>query len=754
MTRLYRVSFLLMFTAAVFVALSACAQPLQLTKNNMQKYSIVISDDAGKNDKTAAIVLQKIIKQSMSVDLPLLNESVYHAGNPAIVIGKANLTKKLTEYAQLKDDGYALVIKDGNVYIAGKSGHAAEYGVYYFAEQYLGCRKYDAGPALISNAEKVTLPQSVSFVSNPSFIYRESYYPAGNNAEYLNWHALQRFEDLWGLWGHSYFKLVPPKKYFSLHPEYYALVNGSRKATQLCLSNPHVLEIVVAALKQRMIDNPDALYWSISPEDGGGYCTCDLCQKTDKADGAPSGSLIKFVNQVAAAFPDKKITTLAYGYTAKAPLNTRPAANVVILLSTIDAYREQPLKDIPSAADFRKNLEDWNKKSQNIFVWDYCTQFTNYVSPFPAIHNAAADFSYFNQQHISGVFEQGSGETYADCAELNSYVQAKLLWNASLDVQTLITDFCKGYYQGGADFVLQYLQSVKQNLDKSNRHLDIYGNPILEMKSFLQPEVIVAYKNLLDKAVNAATDPVVKVRIQRLGLPLEYAALQQSRSFGPEEYGFLQSGKSKLQYEVKPDFLKRVTDFVTLAKSSGVKELSEGGLTPDTYLAEWNGIFKQAWPVNLAYNAKLTLQYPFAEDYPAKGLRTLTDGMTGFGDFSYNWLCFYGTDMVADMDAGKELSFSVIKLHFLDDPRHWIFLPKSVQVAYSADGVHYSDWVTQTTVAQAEHDSLSIKAYTFELKAKARFIKVMAKNNATLPEWRNYSNKKPMVACDEVFVLP
>ncbi|QEC73975.1 DUF4838 domain-containing protein [Arachidicoccus ginsenosidivorans] len=82
---------------------------------------------------------------------------------------------------------------------------------------------------------------------------------------YLNWHGLHRFEDLWGIWGHSYNKLIPPSVYFKKHPEYYALVNGVRQPTQLCLSNPEVLKKVIDTLKIMMAENPDAIYWSVAP---------------------------------------------------------------------------------------------------------------------------------------------------------------------------------------------------------------------------------------------------------------------------------------------------------------------------------------------------------------------------------------------------------------------------------------------------------------------------------------------------------
>src|SRR5690606_34319290 len=105
---------------------------------------------------------------------------------------------------------------------------------------------------------------------------------------------------------------VPAKTYFDKHPDFYALVDGKRKASQLCLSNPQVLKIVLGHLKAQMDDNPQMKYWSVSQNDDLGYCECQRCKAVDKQEGGPQGSIIRFVNKVAAQFPDKIIPTLAY----------------------------------------------------------------------------------------------------------------------------------------------------------------------------------------------------------------------------------------------------------------------------------------------------------------------------------------------------------------------------------------------------------------------------------------------------------
>ncbi len=137
-----------------------------------------------------------------------------------------------------------------------------------------------------------------------------------------------------------------------------------------------------------MAAKPAATYWSVSQNDNDQYCRCEACsQLNTKYGGVPSGSILYFVNEVAKAFPDKVISTLAYWYSRTAPSNLQAEHNVNIMLCNIESRRQAPVFETDSA--FSNDLIAWGKLSGNILIWDYNIQFANLVSPFPNLHTSS-----------------------------------------------------------------------------------------------------------------------------------------------------------------------------------------------------------------------------------------------------------------------------------------------------------------------------------------------------------------------------
>ena len=198
----------------------------------------------------------------------------------------------------------------------------------------------------------------------------------------------------------------------------------------------------------------------MSQDDNTQYCQCDNCAAIDKEEGSPSGSMIRFVNSVAAHFPNKMISTLAYQYTRK-PCLTRPASNVLITLCSIECDRSKPIE--AGCTDFANDLKGWKELTENIRIWDYTTQFTNFLAPFPNMHTLKPNIELFLNNHAKWVFEQHSHQP-SELFELRSYLTAQLLWNPESDAEALMKSFCASLFLRANIFKKEESKAFIQNI--------------------------------------------------------------------------------------------------------------------------------------------------------------------------------------------------------------------------------------------------------------------------------------------------
>lgn len=714
-----------------------------LAADKKSDYYILSPENPTLSESEAALVLQKYFLEVTKVKLPISSKEIL--GKPFLSVGKTNYASNLTQ-----NESFVIKSRGNHIIFSGDHKKSILFGVYHFIEHYLNCRKWAPNekaecPKILDL--RIKLPLSVN--ENPSFLYREVYSTAELDPEYMDWYKLNRLDDLWGLWGHTYNKLVAPQL-FKSHPEYFSFFDGKRRPNQLCLSNKEVLKISMEVLERNFQDQPYAKYWSISPNDDIGYCECDLCQRVNQEEGGPQGSLIRFINIIADQYPDKIFTTLAYGATVHAPLKTKPKANVYVFLSNIDVYRNNPISIEKSANSFRNILQNWKLKTPNIFIWDYNTEFTNYLAPFPDTFNIAENIEFYNHNEVKGIFAQMGGSNYVYQNELKTFLLAKKLWNSVQSEKELITNFLIGYYGKAAPVIQKYMFKIDSAVRNSERKLDIYGNPVNEFDSYLSPQLMDEFSNLFDEAEKLADNNKILKRVQRLRLSFDYTHLQQTRFYGIENHGIF-TEDSTGQFEIKKDIPLRVKRFIRKAAENGVQDLTEDGLTLQDYNNEWQNVFKNGLKKNLATGSKVIFENPWIPEYPAKKTRTLTDGMYGFEDFSYNWLIFE-KNMEVILDLSENKMVKSISTSFLENQRHWIFLPQSVSVLVSSDGISYETLQNLEPFVTFENNLISTHKKVFLVGKKIRFIKVIATPLKSLPDWKTNNNKRPLIASDEIWV--
>lgn len=724
------------------------ASDINLVSNGTSKYIILTDPDAGEVEQKAAEILQHYIYKVSDTQIDIVDNNARK--RPYIKLKNIDEQK-----VDSKKHGYLIVANDGNLYFTGYGNKGVLYAVYTFIEQVLQCKKLAPGePASIHKSKNITINKKLHIEEYPDFLYREVYSMAETDKEYLDWHKLDYMDESWGLWGHSVFKIMPPATYFEKHPEYYSYYNGKHQAHQLCLSNPEVFNIAVNSLEEMFRENPHSKYWSISANDNVAVCECDSCIKINKEEGSQVGTLIRFVNSLAKKFPQKKFVILAYQTTSWPSNLTKPEDNVYIMLSSIDVFRSTPIENAASAKSFRNKLTGWQRQTDNIFVWDYYTQFTNLLAPFPIESTLGANMKYLKEKHTKGIFAQMNEFTYGDLSELKMYLLAKLMWNTKLNQDTLTAEFLNSYYKESAPQVQEYLSKRKQAIEETKVNLDIYGNPVSNQRDYLSPQWMDSYSTTLDEAERTAQDSAVMERIQRLRLPLEYTYLQQARSYGIAPHGIWSEDKDR-NLVVNKHIKTKLENFYQICKQTGIKKITEEGTTLEEYKAEWDSILQSVPGPNLAANSTLTLQYPYVKEYATNGINTLNDRLSGYSDFSYNWLCFDGVPLDCIVDFGKQTEIHNVTLNFLKNEKLWFYKPESIKIYVSNNNTDFKliDLLTRGT--PEKHQGITQYKYSANFKdlGSYRYLRVVVNPLSYNPEWSapTYS-RKPMIACDEIWV--
>ena len=745
----------LAFIASLIIARAAtceAAGPLVLVDHGHSAHRIALEPGATPIDRKAAAELQKYLEESGGVRMPI-SEAPFLPEDRVIFIGSAGHVSRQWEaidWKRLGEDGFTIRTEGNRLLIAGGTNRGSLFGVYTFLESYIGCRKYTPTVEFIPKKTSIVLPD-IDDTQVPRIAFRDDYF---YDPGYMAWHKLDKHDDLFGMYVHTFQSLVPPEKYFHNHPEYFSKVKSGRIPNgQLCLTNGDVFHIVVKELQARMKLEPDKRFWSVSQNDTFSPCECDACRAIDSVEGSPSGSLIAFVNRVADEFPDKVISTLAYQYSRAAPKTIKPRKNVNIMLCSIESNRSRPIANDTGPGSFVRDLESWRALTSNIYLWDYVVQFRNLVSPFPNLRVLQPNIQLFVKNGVRSVFEQGSGGRPSEFMELRTYLLAKLLWDPEANVDTLMNDFLLGYYGPAAPYLRTYIESMHDALERSGEDLAIYGYPLPSKNGYLSPENIDRYIVYFDRAEEAVKDDSAFLhRVQKARLPLQFAQLEQAKVYGTTDRGFF-SLTSDGKWEVRTSMKASLQLFVERCKDFGVNALEEKGTTPDQYFATTTRYLDASMKNPLALFRPVMLTRPAKKTYCDGDPATLTDGLRGWEDYSMNWLGFEGEDMDATIDLGSVQPVRRISAGFLQDNNAWIFLPTEVVFSISGDGVQFSSVGVERNKVPPERNGAFISSASVKLQnATARFIRVKAINMKICPSWHKGAGGPAWVFADEITV--
>ncbi len=485
------IALLLLLGTAVFA--SATANETKVTDA-----VIVIAEDASITDNYAAQRLKYYLDEITGGDIAIVNDSE-KTDVFAISVGATALAE--AEFENNTDGSYYIRSEENALLINGVGNHGTINGVYAFLEKYCGCHWYEDEIIVIPENSELTVPADLDVTYTPFFEYTETDTKSSRDAEFAVANGqtggiyksltAEQGGDVKYLGGSSHTlvnRYCKPSVYFEEHPEYFALVDGERRGTQLCLTNEDVKTIVtneVLALLEEKHD-PDASMQivSVTQADNGEYCECDNCKALDEANGSQAGTMITFVNEIARRvsaagdYDNVAFDTFAYQYTREAPTNVVPDDNVIVRLCSIECCFGHTLDD-PDCKEnvaFMEDLQEWSAICDRLYIWNYSLNCDESVNIHPNFGVLQRNIQIFYEHKVKGIYEQGVfyiAECDAEFAEMKTYLVAKLMQNPYLDFEAEMLGYMTAVYGPGGTYLKEFVDIMTEHAVTRFSHLQL-----------------------------------------------------------------------------------------------------------------------------------------------------------------------------------------------------------------------------------------------------------------------------------------
>lgn len=505
------------FIAAVFL-LGAAAQrseAAQLTRDG-RPAAVLVVPDSSVQAQAAAERIQKVLGEMSGAGLDIVRESARRPGRllPVYVGHTRFAASKGIRQEALKPEEIVLVANDEHVIVLGNEGPAGpdaqdvQEGTVFAAVELLhrlGVRWLWPDPTghVIPKTKDVVL-DNLDYRHAPEVVSRHMRMQVGSAFFWLN--VMAKFdrrpgsEELhdWPL----HMRLGRSRtirathafgdwheRFFATRPELFATGSDGGFSwlhiphrAKVCVSNPEVLEQIVADAKAyyHSIDNPENTTFSLSPNDGHGFCLCPDCRAMDhpegreeswnvynNATGRPetithvslSDRYTTFWNQVAERLekeaPGMPLGSLAYSRYRAKPLGVEKIHPNLAIGYVGGGYANETSREV-----FLEEWKEWSDICDQMF-WRPNLMMDGAGFPLVWATRIGEDMKWLISTGMVAVDMPGVHHHWANQG-LNYYMVARIMWDHTLDPSEVIDDYCRTGFGAAAPDVRRYFGRLEE----------------------------------------------------------------------------------------------------------------------------------------------------------------------------------------------------------------------------------------------------------------------------------------------------
>ena len=157
---------------------------------------------------------------------------------------------------------------------------------------------------------------------------------------------------------------------------------------------------------------------------------------------------------------------------------------------------------------------------------------------------------------------------------------------------------------------------------------------------------------------------------------------------------------------------------------------------------------------HLAVDKTISIKSDYSFQYSGHGNKTLVNGVLGSFDFTdEEWLGFQGIDFEAVIDLEDNTVIKHIECDFMVAEGAWIFSPIKVDFYGSSDGLKYNLIKSIFKDDSTENNKHLVMKFVADIdNTSFRYIKIVAQNIGTCPEWHPGSGGKAWLFVDEIII--